>query len=168
MHVSPNSDTTETARIPWNRDKLIGPKLPLKLREIWAIRIRLQLARRIRDLALFNLAIDSTLRGSDLVGLWVHDVAHGGRVISRATVVQRKTGHPVKFANPLSCSNDVEESRESMRLAAAKLRHERHYGRCVRCLSSQPAQDHARVLAQGTRETRSGKELDLVSTGSQD
>ena len=97
MYVSPNSDTTVTNHIPWNRGKLIGPKPPLKLREIWAIRIRLQLARRIRDLALFNLAIDSKLRGCDLVQLSEGDIAHGGRVVSRATLVQRKTGHPVKF-----------------------------------------------------------------------
>ena len=53
--------------IPWNKGKLVGQKPPLKLREIWAIRIRLQLARRTRDLALFNLAIDSKLRACDLV-----------------------------------------------------------------------------------------------------
>ena len=67
-------------RVPWNKDKLIGQKAPLKLKEIWAIRIRLQLARRTRDLALFNLDIDSKLRGCDLVGLRVCDVAQGGRV----------------------------------------------------------------------------------------
>jgi hypothetical protein len=63
-------------RIPWNKGKLIGQKPPLKLKEIWAIRIRLQLSNRIRDLALFNLAIDSKLRGCDLVKLRVLDVAH--------------------------------------------------------------------------------------------
>jgi integrase len=84
-------------RIPWNKGKLIGQKAPLKLREIWAIRIRLQLARRARDLALFNLAIDSKLRGCDLVGLRVCDVAQGGRVAPRAIVMQRKTRRPVQF-----------------------------------------------------------------------
>lgn len=59
---------------PWNKGKLLGQKPPLKLKEIWAIRIRLQLDHRARDLALFNLAIDSKLRGCDLVGLRVHDV----------------------------------------------------------------------------------------------
>ena len=72
-------------RIPWSMGKLIGQKAPLKLNEIWAIRIRLQLARRGRDLALFNLGIDSKLRGCDLVGLRVCDVAQGGRVAPRAT-----------------------------------------------------------------------------------
>ena len=65
---------TEGRAAPWNKGKLLGQKPPLKLKEIWAIRIRLQLARRARELALFNLAIDSKLRGCDLVGLRVHDV----------------------------------------------------------------------------------------------
>lgn len=82
---------------PWNKGGLIGQKPPLKLQEIWAIRIRLQLARRVRDLALLNLAIDSKLRGCDLVNLYVHEVVHQGRAVSRATVVQRKTGQPVRF-----------------------------------------------------------------------
>jgi hypothetical protein len=67
---------TPKNNIPWNKDKLVGQKPPLKLKEIWAIRIRLQLANRIRDLALFNLAIDSKLRGCDLVKIRVLDVAH--------------------------------------------------------------------------------------------
>jgi integrase len=82
---------------PWNKGKLLGQKPPLKLKEIWAIRIRLQLARRARELALFNLAIDSKLRGCDLVGLRVHDVVHGSRVAARAIVMQRKTQRPVQF-----------------------------------------------------------------------
>ena len=73
---------------PWNKGKLIGQKSPLKLKEIWAIRIRLQLAKRTRDLALFNLAIDSKLRGCDLIGLRVRDVAQGSGVTSRAIVMQ--------------------------------------------------------------------------------
>ena len=82
---------------PWNRGKLIGPKSPLKAKEIWSIRIRLQVAHRIRDVALFNLALDSKLRASDLVALRVDDVALNGRVRSRATIMQRKTGRPVQF-----------------------------------------------------------------------
>ena len=88
---------THSTERPWNKGKLIGQKPPLKLHEIWAIRIRLQLARRARDLALFNLAIDSKLRGCDLVRLRVMDVAHRGEVSSRAMVLQRKTGRPVRF-----------------------------------------------------------------------
>jgi hypothetical protein len=83
--------------IPWNKDRLIGPKPPLKLQEIWAIRIRLQLAKRARDLALFNLAIDSKLRGCDLVKLQVRDIAHGGKVVHRASILEQKTQYPVKF-----------------------------------------------------------------------
>ena len=88
---------TQQNHAPWNKGKLIGQKPPLKLKEIWAIRIRLQLANRIRDLALFNLAIDSKLRGCDLVKLRVLDVAHGGVVSKRAMVMQQKTHQPVQF-----------------------------------------------------------------------
>jgi hypothetical protein len=76
---------------------LRGQKRPLKVRDIWAIRVRLQLSDRTRDLALFNLAIDSKLRACDLVSLRVQDLYQSGRVMSRAMVVQRKTGHPVQF-----------------------------------------------------------------------
>ena len=84
-------------RDPWNKGKLVGQKSPLKLKEIWAIRIRLQLASRIRDLALFNLAIDSKLRACDLVKLRVRDLCYGERVATRATVMQQKTQRPVQF-----------------------------------------------------------------------
>jgi hypothetical protein len=83
--------------MPWNKGKLLGQKPPLKLKEIWAIRIRLQLDQRMRELALFNLAIDSKLRGCDLVGLRVHDVVQGSRVAPRAIVMQTKTQRPVQF-----------------------------------------------------------------------
>ena len=73
MHLLTNS---HRKRIPWNKGKLVGQKPPLKLKEIWAIRIRLQIANRIRDLGLFNLAIDSKLRSCDLVKLRIRDVTH--------------------------------------------------------------------------------------------
>ena len=82
---------------PWNKGRLIGQKPPLKLKEVWAIRIRLQIAGNQRDLALFNLAIDSKLRGCDLVRLRLNDVEQAGRVVPRATILQRKTGRPVQF-----------------------------------------------------------------------
>lgn len=85
------------ARQPWNKGKLVGQKAPLKLRDVWAVRIRLQLRHRTRDLALFNLAIDSKLRACDLVKLRVADVAHGEQIASRALVVQQKTKRPVQF-----------------------------------------------------------------------
>lgn len=82
---------------PWNKGKLIGQKAPLKLRDIWAIRVRLQLRHQTCDLALFNRAIDSKLRACDLVKLQVTDIAHGGQVASRAIVTQQKTKRPVQF-----------------------------------------------------------------------
>ena len=85
------------AKAPWNKDRLIGQKRPLRPKEVWAIRVRLQLEQRRRDLALFNLAIDSKLRGCDLVRLRVSDVCVGGRVQDRATVIQQKTRRPVQF-----------------------------------------------------------------------
>ena len=84
-------------KAPWNKGRVIGQKRPLRPREVWAIRVRLQLEKRKRDLALFNLAIDSKLRGCDLVQLRVNDVCIGGRVQDRATIIQRKTGRPVQF-----------------------------------------------------------------------
>lgn len=83
--------------VPWNKGRVTGQKPPLKPREVWAIRVRLQISNRIRDLALFNLAIDSKLRGCDLVRLRVEDVMQGDQVRTRALVSQRKTGAPVQF-----------------------------------------------------------------------
>ena len=84
-------------RQPWNKGKLVGQKAPLRLRDIWAIRVRLHIAERTRDLALFDLAIDSKLRACDLTKLRVRDVAHGEHVSSRAMVMQQKTQRPVEF-----------------------------------------------------------------------
>lgn len=82
---------------PWNKGKLTGQKAPLRLRDIWAIRIRLQLAKKIRDLALFDLAIDSKLRACDLVKLRVRDIGSVDRILTRAIVLQQKTQRPVQF-----------------------------------------------------------------------
>ena len=84
-------------REPWNKGKLVGQKPPLKPKDIWAIRIQLQNAHQVRDLAMFNLAIDSKLRGCDLVNLHVRDIMHGNQILARAMVVQRKTQRPVQF-----------------------------------------------------------------------
>ena len=84
-------------KVPWNKGKLVGQKRPLKLQEIWAIRIRLQIDTQHRDPALFNLAIDSKLRACDLLKLRVSDVSNGGRVGSRAMIMQQKTQRPVQF-----------------------------------------------------------------------
>jgi integrase len=82
---------------PWNKGKLIGQKSPLKPKDIWAVRIHLQSAHQIRELALFNLALDSKLRGCDLVSLRVRDVARGSQVLHRTMVMQHKTQRPVQF-----------------------------------------------------------------------
>lgn len=82
---------------PWNKGKIVGPKPPLKHQEVWSIRIHLQMKAKGRDLALFNLAIDSKLRGCDLVRLKVGDVARGLMVQSRAKIIQQKTDRPVQF-----------------------------------------------------------------------
>jgi integrase len=84
-------------RTPWNKGKLIGAKPPLRPNQVWSIRARLLIEGRARDLALFNLAIDSKLRGCDVVAVKVDDVAPNGYAVDRATVRQRKTGRPVKF-----------------------------------------------------------------------
>jgi len=75
-----------------NKGKIVGQKAPFKLKDIWTLRVRLQMASRVRELALFNLGIDSKLRGCDLVKLKVRDVCHGDRVAARAIVRQQKTG----------------------------------------------------------------------------
>lgn len=84
-------------QVPWNKGKLIGQKPPFKPQQIRAIRVRLQIDERLRDLAMFNLAIDSKLRGCDLVKLRVSDISQGGRVQLRAQVIQQKTQRPVQF-----------------------------------------------------------------------
>lgn len=87
----------DTERLPWNKGRLVGQKPPLQLKHVWAIRTTLQLDERIRDLALFNLAIDSKLRGCDILSLKVEDIAPHGYAIERATTRQQKTGRAVKF-----------------------------------------------------------------------
>ena len=99
------SDTTP--KVPWNKGKLLGSKPPVQTKQVWAIRTKLQIEHRLRDLAMFNLAIDSKLRGCDLVSLKVEDVAPHGFALERATVRQRKTGHPVKFEH-------TEQTREAI------------------------------------------------------
>src|SRR5499425_1141987 len=94
----PHSDNSSAQRrTPWNKGKLIGAKPPLRPKHVWSIRTRLLVEGRIRDMAMFNLAIDSKLRGCDVVALKVEDVAPNGYAVDRATVRQKKTGRPVKF-----------------------------------------------------------------------
>jgi integrase len=97
MNDDTPSSGAERPRRAWNKGKLTGPKPPLRPGHVWLIRAKLQLEKRTRDLALFNLAIDSKLRGCDLVALHVDDVAPNGYAIDRASVRQSKTGRPVRF-----------------------------------------------------------------------
>jgi len=92
-----NNQSYPSQHEPWKKGKLVGQKVPLRLKDIWAIRVRLQLGERVRELALFNLAIDSKLRSCDLVKLRVRDVSHGDRISARAIVMQQKTQRPVQF-----------------------------------------------------------------------
>ena len=130
-------------RAPWNKGKLVGQKAPLKQREIRAIRIRLQLAECTRELALFNLAVDSKLRSCDLVRLRVKDVTHGDQVANRAIVMQQKTRRPVQFeitaqtresvAAWIRCANRRSEGYVfSSRLRASPHLSTRQYARIVR------------------------------------
>jgi integrase len=97
MQNDQDSVPTSSKCTPWNKGKLIGPKPPLRPKHVWSIRTKLQIDGRFRNLAMFNLAIDSKLRGCDVVALKVEDVAPSGYAVDRATVRQRKTGQPVRF-----------------------------------------------------------------------
>ena len=95
--TTPNLPAVIPARHAWNKGRIMGQKRPLQPKRVWAIRVRLELADRIRDLALFNMAIDSKLRGCDLVKLEVTDVFVAGRIKERASIIQTKTRQPVQF-----------------------------------------------------------------------
>lgn len=90
-------ETPDQSREPWNKGKVIGARPPLRPKHVWAVRTRLQLSHRARNLALFNLAIDRKLRGCDVVRLKVADVAPHGYALDRASVRQHKTGKAVRF-----------------------------------------------------------------------
>ena len=79
----------------WNKGKLVGQKLPLKLEVVWSIRTRLEINSNLRELAMFNLALDSKLRACDFIKLKVRDIAHGTTIQSRAILIQQKKGRPV-------------------------------------------------------------------------
>jgi len=97
MQDTENAVPTTSKRLPWNKGKLTGAKPPLRPKHVWSIRTKLQVERRTRDLAMFNLAIDSKLRGCDVIALKVEDVAPSGYSVDRANVRQKKTGQPVRF-----------------------------------------------------------------------
>src|SRR6267378_2322824 len=97
MQDDENAVSPACKRTAWNKGKLIGAKPPLRPKHVWSIRTKLQVANRTRDLAMFNLAIDSKLRGCDVVALKVEDVAPSGYAVDRATVRRKKTGQTVRF-----------------------------------------------------------------------
>ena len=95
--LAANLPAIRARRPAWNRGRIIGQKRPLMPKHVWAIRVRLEISGRIRDLALFNLAIDSKLRGCDLVRLKVADIYAAGQVKERTSITQSKTRQPVRF-----------------------------------------------------------------------
>jgi integrase len=97
MTDAPSTSENVTKHVPWNKGKIVGAKPPLRPKHVWSIRTKLQVEGRTRDLALFNIAIDSKLRGCDVVALKVDDIAPSGYAADRASVHQKKTGRPVKF-----------------------------------------------------------------------
>jgi integrase len=105
---------------PWNRGLLVGQKKPLQPKHVWSIRVRLEIARMWRDLALFNLAIDSKLRACDLVKLRLDEVCSGAKVRKRATVVQRKTGRPVQFEITEQTRHSVETWLQTLRPTSSR------------------------------------------------
>jgi len=107
-------------RVPWNKGKLMGQKLPLTLQEIWSIRMCLESEKRIRDMALFNLAIDSKLRACDLLKIRVSDVSSGGQVNSRATIMQQKTRRPVRFEITSRTGRSIEAWIEAAVLSSSR------------------------------------------------
>jgi integrase len=105
---------------PWNKGLLVGQKKPLEPKHVWSIRVRLEIARSIRDLAIFNLAIDSKLRASDLVKLRLDDICSGPNVRRRATIVQKKTGRPVQFEISEQSRNSVEAWLPTLRATGSR------------------------------------------------
>ena len=107
-------------RRPWNTGLLIGQKKPLEPKHVWSIRVRLEIAQSRRDLAIFNLAIDSKLRACDLVKLRVDDICSGTNVRPRATIVQKKTGRPVQFEITEQSKSSVEALLPTLRATGSK------------------------------------------------
>ena len=129
METQAQTTSAKPLREPWNKGKLIGQKPPLRAKHVWSIRTRLQMEGRTRDLAMFNLAIDSKLRGCDVVALRVEDVAPSGYAVDRATVRQKQTCRPVRFEL-------IEQTRQAVddyiKAAGRKPREFLFSGRCSR------------------------------------
>ena len=158
-------ESTSTARPPWNKGKIVCQKASFKLNEIWAIRVRLQLASRCRELALLNLAIDSKLRACDLVKLKVRDVCHGQTVASRTIVMQQKTPRPVQFEITEPTREAVgawigqaalspDSSLFPSRIHSSTHLSTRQYARIVDCWVSQLGLDKASYATYTSRRTK--------------
>jgi integrase len=149
MQDSESLITPAVKRTAWNKGKLIGPKPPLQQRHVWATRTKLEIEQQTRDLALFNIAIDSKLRGCDVVALRVDDVAPNGYAVARAMVRQRKTGRSVRFEL-------TEQTRQSMddyiRVAGKKPGEFLFNGR--RAGQSMTTRQYARLLAEWVTSIR--------------
>ena len=131
-------------RIPWNKGKLIGQKLPLKPEQIWGIRIHLDMEEKIRFLALFNLALDSKLRGCDLVQLTVKDVSDGNEIKSRSSIFQQKTKQPVKFEITLKTQQSLSAWIEHERLCSTDYL----FPSCIHPEAHLSTQQYARIVNQ--------------------
>src|SRR5215467_11262879 len=144
-HQSPVADKPAPRR-PWNKGKLVGAKPPLRPSHVWSIRTKLQMQGRQRDLALFNLAIGSKLRGCDVVAVRVDDVAPNGYTLDRATVRQKKTGRPVRFEL-------TEQTRQALddylRLTGRKAGDVLFAGRCG-CGRGLTTRQYARLVSKWT------------------
>lgn len=116
-----SQNATISRRMPWNKGTLTGQKPPLKLRKILAIRTRLQMASNIRELAMFNFTIGSTLRACDLTRLQMQDIRHGSHVAARATVMQERTLRPDQFEIMKQTCESVEAGIDARGLKAADL-----------------------------------------------
>ena len=164
--------TPDQRRTPWNKGQLIGQKRPLKPKDVWTIRVRLQIAKQQRDLAMFNLAIDSKLRGCDLVRLQIDDVSTGGRVRERTTVVQKKTGRPVQFELTEQTRESIEDwigvlsARNGRHLFPSRVREQPHistrqYARIVQGWIRSAGMDSS---AYGTHSMRRTKAAQIYRT----
>jgi integrase len=144
METVNEPDVVTTRRSPWNKGKLIGPKPPLQPKHVWSIRTRLQLAGCTRDLALFNLATDSKLRGCDVVSLKVEDVVPHGYAVDRATVRQNKAGLPVRFEITEQTRQAIDEHLAATRKRPGDFLFHSRRGK-GRCLS---IRQYARLLSE--------------------
>ena len=145
---------TSPKRVPWNKGKLTGAKPPLRPKHVWAIRTKLQIEGRVRDLAMFNLAIDSKLRGCDVVAIRVEDVAASGYTADRATVRQKKTGRPVRF----ELSEQTRQAIDDYLKASNKRPGEFLFTGRRGPQTSMTTRQYARLVSEWGRERRTGLE----------